>query len=52
VSAYLSRDPRLVSSLKASDWIKVFVVASILIGTVLATFGVPLVINLFSISGG
>ena len=52
VSAYLSRDPRLVSSLKASDWIKVFVVGSIVVGTVLATFGVPLVINLFGIAGG
>ncbi len=52
VSAYLSKDPRLVSSLKASDWVKLFVVISLLVGTVLATFGVPLVINLFTIAGG
>ncbi len=52
VGAYLSRDPRLVSSLKASDWIKVFVVACLLLGTVLATAGFPLFVNLFTISGG
>jgi hypothetical protein len=49
VSAYLSRDPRLISSLKASDWIKVFVVASLLIGTLLATFGLDWVITLYDI---
>jgi hypothetical protein len=52
VGAYMSRDPRLVSSLKASDWIKVFVVACLLLGTVLATAGFPLFVNLFTISGG
>lgn len=52
VSAYLSKDPRLVSSLKASDWVKVFVVASLLVGTVLTTLGFPIVNNLFAISGG
>ncbi|MFT5684112.1 MAG: hypothetical protein ACI8RZ_005053 [Myxococcota bacterium] len=49
VSAYLSRDPRLVSSLKASDWVKVFVVASLIIGTVLATFGYDFVVQLYTI---
>ena len=34
VSAYLSRDPRLVSSLKASDMVKLAAVAVILIGTI------------------
>lgn len=33
VSAYLSKDPRLISSLKASDWIKVFCVVAIILGT-------------------
>ena len=47
VSAYLSRDPRLISSLKASDWVKVFVVASLLIGTLLASFGLDWVITLY-----
>lgn len=50
VSAYLSRDPRLISSLKASDWVKVFVVASLIIGTILATLGIDAVIDLYTIS--
>ena len=52
VSAYLSKDPRLVSSLKASDWVKLFVVISLLVGTVLTSLGYPIVNNLFAISGG
>lgn len=52
VGAYLSKDPRLVSSLKASDYVKVFCVAALLIGTVLATFGTDLVIDLFTVTGG
>ncbi len=51
VSAYLSRDPRLVSSLKASDIIKVACVVAMLVGTVLASLGNDILINLFSISG-
>ncbi len=51
VSAYLSKDPRLVSSLKASDWVKVFLVFSLLLGTLLATAGLPLVIDLYTIAG-
>lgn len=49
VSAYLSRDPRLISSLKASDWVKVFVVASLLVGSLLATLGSDLVVQLYTI---
>lgn len=49
VSAYLSRDPRLVSSLKASDYLKVYVVASILVGALLATFGSDVLISFFTI---
>ena len=51
VSAYLSRDPRLVSSLKASDIIKVACVAAMLIGTLLASIGSDLFVNLFTIAG-
>lgn len=40
VSAYLSRDPRQLSSLKATDLIKLFVIVLILAGTVLNTAGV------------
>ncbi len=49
VSAYLSRDPRLVSSLKASDYVKVFCVACVLLGTALASIGNPIMIDLFTI---
>jgi hypothetical protein len=52
VSAYLSRDPRLVSSLKASDWIKVFCVTCLVVGTVLATFGIDFMSTLFTTTGG
>ncbi|MCO4772583.1 MAG: hypothetical protein KDA24_21300 [Deltaproteobacteria bacterium] len=52
VSAYLSKDPRLVSSLKASDWVKLFVVVCLIVGTVLTSFGLPIINNLFAISGG
>ncbi len=49
VSAYLSKDPRLVSSLKASDYIKVYCVVCLLVGTVLATLGMDTMITFFSI---
>jgi len=52
VSAYLSKDPRLVSSLKASDWIKVFCVACLIVGTILATFGIDFMSTLFTTTGG
>jgi hypothetical protein len=49
VSAYLSRDPRLVSSLKASDYIKVYCVVCLLLGTLLATMGNDWLIHFFSL---
>ena len=52
VSAYLSGDPRLVSSLKASDWIKVFLVAAILLGTFANSVGSDFFVQLFTISAG
>jgi len=51
VSAYLSRDPRLVSSLKASDWVKAGLVILLVIGTLMATVGLDLVITMFTITG-
>ncbi|MCB9777548.1 MAG: hypothetical protein H6742_03200 [Alphaproteobacteria bacterium] len=51
VSAYLSKDPRLVSSLKASDYVKVFVVVMLVVGTIAASFGSSFFIELFTISG-
>jgi hypothetical protein len=50
VSAYLSQDPRLVSSLKASDYVKVFIVAMVVIGTVAATAGNEFFVRLFTIT--
>ena len=52
VSAYLSGDPRLVSSLKASDWVKVICVFAIVIGTITVTLGSGFVQSLFTIAGG
>lgn len=53
VSAYLSKDPRLISSLKASDWIKVFCVVAIVLGTLEHTiFGTQLVRTMFTIAAG
>lgn len=41
VSAYLSKDPRLVSSLRASDMVKALVIFSVLLGTLLVSLGYP-----------
>jgi len=51
VAAYLSGDPRLVSSLKASDWVKVFCVACILVGTIVSSLGSGLFVELFTATG-
>lgn len=50
VSAYLSKDPRLVSSLKASDYLKVFFIIVILVGTVASSLGMPGFAALFNIA--
>ncbi|HHO50430.1 MAG TPA: fibronectin type III domain-containing protein [Deltaproteobacteria bacterium] len=52
VSAYLSRDPRLVSSLKASDFIKIYVVVCLLLGTLLNTLGYTYLVQLFTLGEG
>ncbi len=39
-SAYLSRDPLLLGSLKGQDWGKAIIIAVLLIGTVLATLDI------------
>jgi len=52
VSAYLSKDPRLVSSLKASDWVKLFVVACLLLGTILNSIGITWFVTMYTITGG
>ncbi|MED5463433.1 MAG: DUF6754 domain-containing protein [Myxococcota bacterium] len=52
VSAYLSKDARLVSSLKASDWVKIATVGLLVIGTVTVSLGYNFIPPLFSLSGG
>ena len=53
VSAYLSRDPRLVSSLKASDYIKIYVVVMLVLGTLeVFLFGSSHVATLFDAGEG
>jgi hypothetical protein len=37
--AYLSQDPSLLSTLKAADWAKIFLVSLLLIGAILETMG-------------
>lgn len=38
VSAYMSREPRLLSSLKAADWIKALCIIVLVVGTILSVF--------------
>ena len=52
VSAYLSKDPRLVSSLKASDWVKVAVVGLLVAGVVSVSLGSQWFPSLFKLAGG
>lgn len=39
-TAYLSSDPKLVGTLKGSDWMKIIIMAALAIGAILETFGV------------
>ncbi|MEC7988229.1 MAG: DUF6754 domain-containing protein [Myxococcota bacterium] len=52
VSAYLSDDPRLLSSLKASDWIKIVIIVFLSLGVIAASFGSTIFHQLLSISQG
>ena len=47
-SALLSNEPLLLGSLKASDIVKLILIAVILIGCILATFGSPMVAAWFA----
>ena len=44
-SAYLSGDPRLISSIKAQDWGKMGLLISLLLGSVLSIFGLTFIIS-------
>jgi len=39
-TAYLSGDPKLVGTLKGSDWMKILIMAGLVVGAMLETFGV------------
>lgn len=47
-SAYLSREPLILGSLKGQDVAKVFMMVVILVGTILVTFGISFVKDLFT----
>jgi hypothetical protein len=40
-SAYLSRDPSLLSTIRAADWAKIALVAALVVGAVLESLGMP-----------
>ncbi len=48
-SAYLSKEPELVGSLKGSDWAKVGLSIIMIIGAIAETFGYHFITNLFTI---
>lgn len=50
-SAYLSREPLLLGSLKGQDWSKLILMVAILIGTILETFGIHWISYFFKVVG-
>ncbi len=48
-SAYLSKEPLLMGSLKGQDWGKMIILGILIIASVLILLGLPWVLNLFSI---
>jgi hypothetical protein len=49
-SAYLSREPIQVGSLKAQDWAKAILMAILFIGAVLISFAVPFIRNILTVN--
>jgi hypothetical protein len=47
-SAYLSEDPRLISSIKAQDWGKMAILISLFFGSVFSIFGLRFILSWFS----
>jgi hypothetical protein len=50
-SAYLSKEPKLLGSLKGQDYAKAVILVSIIIGVILETFGIWNFSSLFKVSG-
>ena len=47
VSAYMSRDPALLATIKASDWAKILILIALGVGVLLSSLGHPEFANLF-----
>ncbi len=48
-TAYLSKEPKLVGTLKGSDWMKIVLIALLLTGSILETFGVTGFVRWFTV---
>ena len=47
-SAYLSRDPKLVGSIKAQDWGKALLMGLVVLGSILSLFNIDLILKFFA----
>ena len=47
-SAYLSRDPKLVGSIKAQDWGKALLMGLVVLGSILSLFNIDLIMKFFA----
>jgi len=48
-SAYISREPQLVGTLKGSDTLKILLMAGVLAGSLLSWFGVDALVRFFGV---
>jgi hypothetical protein len=48
-SAYLGKEPLLLGAIKAQDWGKIFIMISLIIGALAASFHLDFIVNLFRI---
>jgi hypothetical protein len=48
-SAYLSRDPAIMGSIKGQDYTKAMIIAAVILGAILYTLGVPFLRSFFSL---
>ena len=51
-SAYLSREPRMLGSLRGQDIGKMFLMVVFVVGTILGTLGIPWIQHIFKAYGG
>lgn len=48
-SGYLSGDPKITGSIKAQDWLKIFITLAIILGVIFSSLGLDFWSNLFSL---